>query len=438
MKEAKSFEISKQLVWEAYKKVKANRGSAGIDEVSIADFDKNLKGNLYKIWNRMSSGSYAPPPVKLVEIDKAGGGKRPLGIPTVGDRVAQMVVVMTIEPFIEPHFHEDSFAYRKNKSALDAVQKAKERSYVFHWVLDLDIKKFFDTINHDLLMKAIRKHVTCKWALMYIERWLTVPYQTTDGSQVERMMGVPQGSVIGPILANLFLHYTFDEWMRRIHPNISFERYADDTVCHCVSQKQAEFIKREIQSRFKACKLELNEMKTKIVYCKRNHRDIKFDCIQFDFLGYTFRPRRAIDKHGEVFLNFSPAISNSAKKKIWEKVREWDRHYWVQLKLEEIAVKINPVLQGWINYYSKHNPTVLKETLRPVNEKLTRWVQDKYKGFRNKKTKASYRLGDMALLQPDLFAHWKFGVKPAASPKNRVDYGKLDWLNKKSRVSGDV
>lgn len=419
MKQAKSFEISKQLVMEAYQRVKANKGASGIDDVSIAKFEENLKGNLYKIWNRMSSGCYLPPPVKLVEIPKSSGGKRPLGIPTVGDRVAQMVVVLTINPSIEPHFHEDSYAYQKNKSALGAVAKAKDRCYLFHWVIDLDISKFFDTIDHELLIKAINKHVTCKWALMYIQRWLTVPYQLADGSQVQRDKGVPQGSVIGPVLANLFLHYAFDEWMKRKHSNISFERYADDTICHCVSLKQAQFILKAIKERFAACKLELNETKTKIVYCKKTHRNIEYDCIQFDFLGYTFRPRRAKDSKGESFLNFSPAISHAAKKKIWEEVRSWNRRYWVQLTLEEIAKQINPVVQGWINYYGQHNAKELKNALMPVNMKLARWVQDKFKGFRQHKTRAVHRLGDIALANPELFAHWKWGVKPTASPKNR-------------------
>lgn len=420
MKDAKSFEISKQLVMEAYKRVKANRGTSGIDDVTIADFESDLKGNLYKIWNRMCSGSYLPPAVKLVEIPKSNGGKRPLGIPTVGDRVAQMVVVMTIEPDIEPHFHEDSYAYRPKKSALDAVEKAKERSYTFHWVLDLDIKGFFDNIDHELLIKALERHVKCKWAMMYIKRWLSVPYQLKDGTQVERTKGVPQGSVVGPILANLFLHYTFDEWMRRNHSNISFERYADDTICHCVSLKQAEFIHRAIKKRFAECKLELNEEKTKIVYCKKNHRDIAYDCIQFDFLGYTFRPRRSIDTHGEVFLNFSPAISKKARTKIWETIRDWNHNHWVQMKLEDIAKQINPIIQGWINYYGKYNVKVLKNVLQRINLKLSRWVRNKFKGFRKFKTQAIHRLGDIALKNPDLFAHWSWGVKPTASPRNRA------------------
>jgi RNA-directed DNA polymerase len=351
MQGAKSFEISKQLVWEAFKRVKANKGSAGIDGESIEIFENSLKDNLYKIWNRMSSGSYMLPPVKLVEIPKSGGeGTRSLGIPPVSDRVAQMVVVLELEPKIEPYFHEESYGYRRNKSALDAVGKAREMCWKYDWVLDMDISKFFDSIDHELLMKAVRKHTDSKWVLLYIQRWLKVPYEKADGTRIEREKGVPQGSVIGPLLANLFLHYAFDEWMKRNYPNIPFERYADDGVCHCKSEAQAKFLKQAIQKRFSDCRLVLNETKTKIVYCKGSRNKVDHELIEFDFLGFTFRPRLAVDKDGQFFTSFLPAISKKAMNKLGEKMREWNTRKWFPMELKDIAKMINPIIQGWINY----------------------------------------------------------------------------------------
>jgi len=415
MQGAKSFEISKQLVWEAYQRVKANRGSAGIDNVSIKEFEEHLKDNLYRIWNRMSSGCYFPPPVKLVEIPKSGGvGTRPLGIPTVGDRVAQMVAVLTLEPQVAPYFHEDSYGYRKNKSAQDAISKARQMCWKLDWVLDMDISKFFDTIDHELLMKALRRHTDCKWVLLYIERWLTVPYEKKDGTRIERKKGVPQGSIIGPLLANLFLHYAFDEWMRINHPDIPFERYADDSICHCKSQSEAVSLKRSIQERFSQCKLELNETKTKIVYCKDSNRKGSFEIIAFDFLGYGFRPRGAKSKHGKYFTSFTPAISRGAKKRMGEKMREWRTNQWVPFKLRDIARQINPILQGWINYYGKFYPSALKGVLQRVNGHLAHWARQKFKRLRQKKTQSIYWLGNIARGNPRLFAHWKWGVMPAA------------------------
>lgn len=344
MQNAKPYEISKYLIMEAFQRVKANHGSAGIDGVSISDFEKNLKDNLYKIWNRMSSGCYFPPSVKLVEIPKSNGGKRPLGIPTVGDRVAQMAAVMIIEPQIEPCFHVDSYAYRPKRSAHDAIAKARERCWKYDWVLDMDISKFFDTIDHELLMKTVRLHTDCQWVLLYIERWLKVPYELKDGSVIDRDKGVSQGSVIGPVLANLFLHYVFDMWMIRYHSDVPFERYADDTICHCSTRARAEALKVSVQQRFADCKLALNEDKTRIVYCKDNRRKGNYENIPFDFLGYTFRPRKAVDKNGILFTGYLPAISNKSMNRIREKIRGWQLKRRTFHQLETIAEKINPVL----------------------------------------------------------------------------------------------
>ena len=310
----KPFSIPKPLIYDAWKEVKENRGSAGIDKVSIKDYGQSLGNNLYKLWNRMSSGSYFPQPVKLVEIPKKNGGKRPLGIPTVDDRIAQSAVVLCINERLDKEFHQDSYAYRPCRNAHDALSTARQRCWKYNWVLDMDISKFFDTIDHDLLMLAVKRHVTEKWILLYIERWLKVPYETVHGERIERTMGVPQGSVIGPVLANLFMHYVFDKWMQIHYPQIPFERYADDTICHCRTKTEAEQVKVVIMNRLSACGLTLNKEKTRIVYCKDSFRKGNHDEVSFDFLGYTFRPRKArSNKTGKVFTSFLPAISQKSK-----------------------------------------------------------------------------------------------------------------------------
>jgi RNA-directed DNA polymerase len=287
----KSFDISKQLVWDAYKRVAKNKGAAGVDNQSLEDFNADLENNLYKLWNKMASGSYFPPPVKRVDIPKSDGKTRPLGIPTVSDRIAQMVVKLKLEPTVEPIFDEDSYGYRPNKSALDAVGKARERCWRNDWVVDIDIQGFFDNIDHQLLMKAVKKHTECRWVILYIGRWLTAPVVLPDGQQMERDRGVPQGGVVSPLCANLFLHYALDRWVRKEFPTVTFERYADDVIYHCKTRFMAERLIVAIRDRLEVCKLKLHPEKSKIVYCKDNTRKGEYERMQFDFLGYSFRPR---------------------------------------------------------------------------------------------------------------------------------------------------
>ena len=294
MSKAKPFEISQVVVEEAFRRVKANKGAAGVDGESIAEFESELENNLYRIWNRMSSGTYMPPPVKSVEIPKDNGkGVRRLGVPTVADRVAQMVVKLYLEPQVEPTFHADSYGYRPGKSALDAVAKTRERCWRSAWVIDLDIRGFFDNLDYNLVLRAVRKHTECKWILLYIERWLKAPIQMEDGALIPRASGSPQGSVISPLVSNIFMHHAFDEWMRKTFPNVPFERYADDVVAHCKTEKQAKYVRDVIAKRLALCKLELHPEKTRIVYCKDELRRGNYKHERFDFLGYTFRPRTA-------------------------------------------------------------------------------------------------------------------------------------------------
>ena len=415
MAEGKSYEISKQVVWEAYKKVKSNRGAAGVDRQSLEDFEKDLKGNLYKIWNRMSSGSYFPPPVRLVEIPKdQGRGVRPLGIPTVGDRVAQMVAKMYFEPLVEPHFHPDSYGYRQGKSALDAVGTARQRCWRQDWVIDLDIKGFFDNLDHELLMRAVRHHTDLPWVILYVQRWLTAPVQHADGRLEERTKGSPQGSVISPVLANLFLHYAFDEWIRRNSPHVQFERYADDVLVHAETRARAESLLEAIGNRLKQCHLELHPEKTKIVYCQDSDRRGKHEHIKFDFLGYTFRPRRARNRWGKYFVSFLPAISNKAAKRIRATVRDWrlgaNRN---NQSLEEIARFVNPYVRGWVNYYGRYYRSALNPVLRHLERALVYWVRRKFKRFRRHQREATHWLGRVARREPGLLYSWRIGIKPA-------------------------
>jgi RNA-directed DNA polymerase len=407
----KPFSIDKKRVYEAYKAVKSNAGSAGVDGQTIEQFEADLQNNLYKLWNRMSSGSYFPPPVRAVSIPKKTGGQRILGVPTVADRVAQMVVKQRIEPELDPIFLADSYGYRLRKSALDAVGVTRQRCWKYDWVLEFDIKGLFDNIDHELLLRAVRKHVTCKWALLYIERWLTAPMEHEDGTKAERKSGTPQGGVVSPILSNLFLHYTFDLWMARTHPDLPWCRYADDGLVHCRNEQEAQTLKAELQARLAECRLELHPAKTKIVYCKDRNRTGAYPNVQFDFLGYCFRPRMVRrSRDNKLFCGFNPAVSSSALKAMRTTIRELDFRHLTQLSLVDIARRLNPLLRGWIEYYGRYAPSALYPLLRYVNQTLLAWMMRKFKRFAAHKIRAGRFLERLARENADLFVHWRLGM----------------------------
>jgi RNA-directed DNA polymerase len=413
MAEGKPFCISKWAVWEAWRKVRANQGAAGIDDVSVAEFERKVKNNLYRIWNRMSSGSYVPPPVRRVMIPKPDGRERPLGIPTVGDRVAQMVVKMYLEPKVEPLFHPDSYGYRPNKSALDAVGKCRQRCWRHNWIVDLDIKGFFDNIDHSLMMHAVRKHTDCKWALLYVERWLKAPVELDDGTRLPRERGTPQGGVASPLLANIFLHHVFDMWMAREFPGCPFERYADDVVIHCRTEAEAQVVRRAVEQRLLQCKLEAHPEKTRIVYCRDSNRTEEYPRTQFDFLGYGFRPRRARNsRDGCYFVSFVPAISRKAMKAIVHTMRDWRIHAASEKELDDFSRMFDRYIRGWVNYYGRYYPSALHRPLSCLNRRLVRWAMKKYKRYRGHQRRATQWLRRVARERPELFAHWRLGIVP--------------------------
>lgn len=409
----KPFDISKWVVWEAYQRVKANKGVAGVDDVSIAEFEKDRDKNLYRIWNRMSSGSYFPPPVKAVEIPKAGGkGVRVLGVPTVADRVAQTVARMYLEPTVEPIFHPDSYGYRPKKSALDAVGACRQRCWKADWVIDLDIKAFFDSVPWDLILTAVEHHTDQRWILLYVRRWLAAPIQQPDGGLVERDRGTPQGSAISPLLANLFMHYAFDAWMAREFPSISFERYCDDAVVHCGSERQARMVRDAIATRLAQVGLELHPEKTCIVYCKDADRRGDHEVTSFTFLGYTFRPRLAKNKWGKHFVSFLPAVSRDAVGSMGREIRSWHIARRSDKSLDDLARMFNSIVQGWINYYGRFYKSMLYPVLRRLNRRLVHWACRKYKRLKRRERKAMHWLAEVARRAPQLFAHWRFGLRP--------------------------
>ena len=410
MKEGKSFEISQHQVLEAYKRVKANQGAGGIDGVDFTEYEKDLKNKLYKLWNRMSSGSYFPTAVRGVEIPKKDGKKRLLGIPTIQDRVAQMVVRTDLEPLVEPIFCEDSYGYRPNRSAIDAVGITRKRCWEMAWLIEYDIKGLFDNIDHELMMKAVRKHTESKWVNLYIERFLKAPIVMPDGSVKERNSGTPQGGVISPVLANLFMHYAIDRWMEKQYPQNPWTRYADDGIIHCQTKEEAEQLLEALKNRMKECKLEIHPEKTRIVYCRSDKNSKRHEHESFDFLGYTFRRRFVKSKNGKFFNTFSPAASKKAGQSLRDKIRDI-RKKNRQMSLEELAEVMNPIIRGWANYYTEFCASQARKILDYVNLTLIMHSRFKYKKLRSK-AKAYKYLVRKAKAQPNLFYHWKMGIRP--------------------------
>ena len=410
--QTKSIPITRKMVWEAYKKVKSNRGSAGVDQQTLADFDKVRSKELYKIWNRLASGSYFPPAIRRVSIPKGRGKLRPLGIPTVSDRIAQQVIKSYLEPRLEAEFLEVSYGYRPGKSAHSAMRKVQENVRKYSWVIDLDIAEFFENMSHELLMKALERHVSEKWILMYVGRWLEAPIEHPDGKQIKPSgRGTPQGGVISPLLSNLFMHYCLDKWLLLAQPEVKMVRYADDVIIHCKTLEQATRLLQLVKQRLKDCGLSAHPEKTKIVYCKKPGRNLKGYPVQFDFLGFSFRPIRIKLKNGGSFLRFDCIMSRKAKVGITKQLREMNFHNKSQRTIQDIAALLNPNIRGWLNYYGKISRRSLGPVCYYLHHRLIKWVLNKYKRFRASKAKAVNWLRKVYNAQPNLFYHWYAGYK---------------------------
>lgn len=406
----KSLPISKRMVWNSYQKVVAKDGGAGIDRESIQMFNEKMADNLYKLWNRMTSGSYFPPPVRTVLIPKKQGGYRPLGIPTVSDRIAQGVVKDYLEPAMESIFHNSSFGYRPGRSAHDALVQCQSNCEEYGWVIDLDIKGFFDNISHKIMMDLLQGQTQEKWVLLYVERWLKAGVEQEDGSIVARIKGTPQGGVASPLLANLYLHHAFDMWMQEHYRQNPFERYADDIIVHCRSKEEAEHLQAQISKRMEEFELMLHPEKTKIVYCKNYRRLGSHDNESFTFLSYSFQPRMKRDKFGrKVCMVFSCAISSAAKTRIRKAIREVFNPRWTEQPLKRFAEKLNPKIRGWINYYTRFNRHEAQAVFCYLNELIRKWTKNKYKLRDMKSLYLKYKA--IQAENSNLFYHWTLGVK---------------------------
>lgn len=405
---SKPVPVTKEMVKKAYRKVKSNQGSAGVDKESLETFQADLLNNLYVLWNRMSSGSYFPKPVRSVSIPKANGKKRVLGIPTVSDRIAQQVVKDYLEPRLEAQFSGNSYGYRPLKSAHDAIIAVQENVRNYAWVIDMDIKSFFDEVDHELLMKAVERHVPEQWVRMYIRRWLESPAQEADGTQTQKHgQGTPQGGVISPLLANLFLHYVLDKWLEKQYPGVAFVRYADDVVVHCHTETEAKEMLAAIRTRLAECKLRLSEEKTKVVYCKDYRRKQKNDYgKKFDFLGFTFKPKALASKNGGLFLAYGCAMSQKAQTRIIAGWKQLNWHRQSHLTIQEIANQVNQQMRGIIRYYGKFKLWTLERLMLRFETLLIKWVLKKYKKFHGSNSKAQQWIKGLKRNYPTMFYYW--------------------------------
>jgi len=407
---AKGIPITRSMVWQAYKKVSKNKGSGGVDGISLKTYEVDLEDNLYQLWNRLTSGSYFPKAVRQVSIPKKDGSQRKLGIPTITDRIAQQVVKDYLEGSFEKVFHENSYGYRPLKSAHQALEQVRQNVWKQDWVIDMDIKGFFDEVSHELLMKALSKHVSENWVLIYIKRWLESPIETESKELVYRKgKGTPQGGVISPLLANLFLHYVFDIWLGKTFPHLMFVRYADDIIVHCRTEQEAEQVLEAIKSRMTACHLRLHEGKTKIVYCKKYKKQSANKTVKFDFLGFSFQPRPSAMRKGGMFLGYDCAISQSSKKKIIAEIKSTNFQRWTNRSIEEIAEFFNSKILGWINYYGKFRKHRLNPLFRIFERRLIDWARKRYKRLGKSYIKASNWFYRFKLSNRTLFAHWERG-----------------------------
>lgn len=405
--------ITKEQVLGAYQEVRKHGKTAGVDNVTLDDYEINRGDHLYKVWNRMRSGSYFPPAVRRVEIPKSDGKKRKLGIPTINDRVAQTVIKGIVEPKVEPHFHKNSFGYRPARNAHQAIKQATEQSWQKAWVVDLDIESFFDNMGHERLMEVLSQHITERYVLMYIERWLKAPIEHEDGKLEYPTKGSPQGGVISPLLANVYLHHAYDQWMSKNHEGVEFERYADDIVVHCHTKEEAEQLLEAIRARMQEWGLRLHPEKTQIVHCKRTGREGNHRKVSYDFLDFRFKPKRAKNrKTGEIFTGYGPSkISGKTLKKMLGTLRTRINRQVIG-GLVELSTSLMAPMRGWINYFGSIDMRILKPLMLALHRRLVWWSKHRFKRLTGGDWKAANWLKQIHRDYPNLFLHWQYGFKP--------------------------